>query len=145
MVRGEVHVAIIFKVKATSTPPSQQFPFMFKPLKKTCFSLFLHIETIYKIEQHALEMTLTQDLSSCRHYRAYGSLWEMQLQNQTSITLAQACTLKFQQISTKNWVALNKSIICTAVGQIFESSKIRPKAAQIMLLFRTTCFFVEIC
>ncbi len=90
-------------LKTTSIHLHSNFHSCSKPLQKTCFSLFYHIKTIYTIEQYALEMTLMQDLCSCRQHRAYDSFPEIQLRNQTSVPLAQVCTLKFHRISMKNW------------------------------------------
>ncbi len=74
-------------ITATSTPFHSYFPLWLIPLKTTCFSLFQHIKTIHTIERHALEMTLMQDLCSCRQHKANASLWERQLQNQTCFML----------------------------------------------------------
>ena len=59
--------------KTISTPLYSNFHLCSKHLEKTCFSLFQHIKTIYRFKQHALEITLMQDLCSCRQHRAYDS------------------------------------------------------------------------
>ena len=93
-------------------------------------------------------------------------LLENHLQILTSSTLVKVCTPKTYPILMKILSDLEKSIVCAAVGRIFEIlkrdrkiqllpknwifrsffkiSKIRPTAAQTMLFFRSDKIFIKI-